>query len=86
MAIDFSKFTLPPKFDPSTIQIDETSLWADAYDEYESDIRIKGLWAKLFVQCNGDEKKIKIEYVRCRAEQLIFEANGFFFQSIPWMQ
>jgi len=80
MAIDFSKLSFPPRFDPSSIQIDETSLWADAYDEYDSEKRIKGLWAKLFVQCNGDEKKIKIEYVRCRAEQLIFEAKEKFFE------
>ena len=80
MAIDFSKLSFPPRFDPSSIQIDETSLWADAYDEYDSDKRIKGLWAKLFVQCNGDEKKIKIEYVRCRAEQLILEEKKKFFE------
>jgi hypothetical protein len=80
MAIDFSKLSFPPRFDPSSIQIDETSLWADAYEEYDSEKRIKGLWAKLFVQCNGDEKKIKIEYVRCRAEQLIFEAKKNFFE------
>jgi hypothetical protein len=80
MAIDFSKLSFPPRFDPSSIQIDETSLWADAYDEYDSEKRIKGLWAKLFVQCNGDEQKIKIEYVRSRAEQLIFEAKKKLFE------
>ena len=80
MAIDFSKLSFPPRFDPSSIQIDETSLWADAYDEYDSEKRIKGLWAKLFVQCNGDEQKIKIEYVRSRAEQLILEEKKKFFE------
>ncbi len=44
--------------------------WASALDEYESDKRDKGLWAKLYAENNGDEAKTKAGYLSIRAARL----------------
>ena len=48
-------------------------LWEKIADEYDSDKRIKGLYAKLFSENNGDEIKIKSIYYKTRFAEL---SNG----------
>jgi hypothetical protein len=55
------------------LQIDEDSIWAEVLNEYETDKRNKGLWTRLFVESNGDEDKIKIAYLKIRANQMLEE-------------
>jgi hypothetical protein len=55
--------------------IDEENLWAQAMNEYDSPSRNQGLWAKLFVQFEGEETKIKVAYVKTTAEKLIAAAK-----------
>jgi hypothetical protein len=47
--------------------------YADALNEYESTDRKKGLYAKLLVENNGDESKIKVQYVKNRSEEFAQE-------------
>jgi hypothetical protein len=50
-------------------------VWERVLNEYEGADRKKGLWAKLFVELDGDEKKIKIQYLKIRVEQLTQESS-----------
>lgn len=48
----------------------DDSLWAEALEEFESKSRIKGLYAKLYTQHDGNEQRIKSQYIKERFEQL----------------
>lgn len=48
--------------------------YLEASEEFESANRDKGLFAKLFVELNGDEKRVKIAYLEIRARE-IFSLN-----------
>lgn len=50
-------------------------VWERILNEYEGADRKKGLWAKLFVELDGDERKIKIQYLKIRVEQLMQESS-----------
>lgn len=50
-------------------------VWERVLNEYEGADRKKGLWAKLFVELDGDEKKIQIQYLKSRVEQLTQEST-----------
>lgn len=54
---------------------DEDKFWEMALMEYDGKERNNGLWARLFTQYHGDEKKIKIAYIEERAKRLINERN-----------
>lgn len=47
----------------------------DVYDqiakEFETGVEDKGLWTRLFGDCDGDETKTKVLYIKKRAEHLI---------------
>ena len=45
-------------------------LWEIAIEEYDTPARKKGLYAKIYAKQNGDESKIKSEYIKERYEQL----------------
>lgn len=51
------------------------SLEDNAYEvvalELENNTQSKGLWTRLFAECNGDEKAMKVLYIKLRVEQLI---------------
>ena len=51
--------------------INEDLCWEKSLNEYDTEQRNKGLWARLYVENNGEEEKIKIAYIKYRAEQLI---------------
>jgi hypothetical protein len=44
--------------------------YEDALNEYESTERKRGLYSKLLVENNGEEKKVKVEYIKKRTEEL----------------
>ena len=58
------------------LDIDEDLCWEKAFAEYDSDKRSKGLWARLYAENNANEEKIKIEYLKIRANQLIEDAKN----------
>ncbi len=68
-----------PPVGNATIQVptvvDEDRIYATIGQELESGNTDKGLWTRLFVECEGDEKRIKIEYIKLRAERLIAAEN-----------
>ena len=52
------------------IEPDEDSVYEIALDEYEGPKRKRGLWAKLCADLNGDEEKIRSQYLKLRAIQI----------------
>lgn len=54
----------------SKVEIDEGSIWADVYQEFDSSERNVGLWAQLFSQNEGNESKAKAEYLKTRFEAM----------------
>lgn len=67
--------TVPPESHddttpPRTIIDDERS-YAEIARELETGGIDKGLWTRLFAECDGDEKRTKVLYIRQRAERLI---------------
>jgi hypothetical protein len=46
-------------------------LYGIGWSEIENDQVVKGLWARLFVENNGDEAKTKIAYLKARTTQLV---------------
>lgn len=49
----------------------EEDHWATAMAEVESAQRRPGVWAKAFAECEGDETKSKVAYLKARVQQLI---------------
>jgi hypothetical protein len=70
----------PPSFNPSSIEVDEDAFWSQAFEEYEGTNRNKGLWVKLFAQSDGNETKVKVEYLKTRAQQLILAEKRRLFE------
>lgn len=70
---DFSK-TVPPEnhssIPPQTV-IDEDRVYAEIANELEGGFTDKGLWTRLFAECDGDEKQTKVLYIKQRFERLI---------------
>ncbi len=66
------KYELPPDTPVhiDEVEVDEERCWEDAYKDFEGGSR-PGLRAKLFTQFNGDLLKIKIEFIKIRAQELI---------------
>ena len=56
-------------------KINEEELWEIVAEEFDSDKRKKGLYAKFFAETNGDEIKIRAMYYKERVAELIKEAN-----------
>lgn len=51
--------------------VDEDGIYAEIAQELESGLINKGLWTRLFAECDGDEKQTRVLYIRQRAERLI---------------
>jgi hypothetical protein len=47
-----------------------TEDWESALMEFDGDMRVKGLWAKVFSENNGDENKSKAQYIKIRASEI----------------
>ena len=50
--------------------LNDNEIWASVLEEFESDKRDKGLYAKIYSSNLGDENKTKSEYLRERYEQV----------------
>ena len=48
----------------------EEDFWATAMTEVETGQRRPGIWAKAFAECDGDETKAKVAYLKVRVQQL----------------
>jgi hypothetical protein len=51
--------------------VDENAIYAAIANELESGATDKGLWIRLFAECDGDENRTKVAYIKQRAEKLI---------------
>ena len=61
--------TIPP---PLVIEDDVVDrIYAKIAKELETDSMTKGLWTRLYAECDGDETRTKVLYIRQRAEKLI---------------
>ena len=60
----------------STIEVDENAIYATVANELETGQTDKGLWTRLYVENDGDEKKTKLAYIKQRAEILIADEMG----------
>lgn len=58
-----------PKTYPNHKNSENYTEWEDALNEYNSDKRNNGLWAKLFASNNGDESLTKAQYIKIRAQE-----------------
>lgn len=56
---------------PTVAPIDEDTIYNSIANELETGNTDKGLWTRLFAECNGDEKQVKVLYIKRRAEKLI---------------
>lgn len=59
-----------------TTNINEEKIWEIVADEFDSDKRKKGLYAKLFAETSGDEVAIKAMYYKARVKELINENSN----------
>ncbi len=50
---------------------DKDDVYDQIAEEFENGIEDKGLWTRLFADCDGDETKTKVLYIKKRAERLI---------------
>lgn len=56
---------------PTSFAVDEDAVYATVAAELESGNTDKGLWIRIYAECDGDEQKTKICYIRQRAERLL---------------
>ena len=50
---------------------DEDDVYDQIAKEFETGVADKGLWTRLFAECEGDERQTKVLYIKQRAERLI---------------
>lgn len=62
---------VPPKTLPPVVSIDTDHIYAEIAKELEDGVVDKGLWTRLFAECDGDERRTKVLYIRQRANRLI---------------
>jgi hypothetical protein len=53
--------------------IDEDAVYAAIANELKTGATNEGLWTRLFAECEGDERRTKVAYIKHRAEKLIAE-------------
>jgi hypothetical protein len=61
----------PPSVSTQNFAFDEDAIYATIANEFESGATDKGLWIRLFAECDGDENRTKVAYIKQRAEKLI---------------
>jgi len=50
---------------------DTNAIYAEIAEEIESNNTDKGLWTRLFAECDGDEKRTEVQYIKRRAAHLM---------------
>jgi len=69
--------TVPtPPYQVSDVAIDENAIYATVANELETGQTDKGLWTRLYVENDGDEKKTKLAYIKQRAEKMITDERS----------
>lgn len=70
---DLPKAAPPEIHSTSPLQavLDEERVYAAIAHELETGGIDKGLWTRLFAECDGDDRRTKVLYIRQRAERLI---------------
>ena len=58
------------------VDIDEDTIYAAVAEELESGKTDKGLWTRLYAECNGDERQTKVLYITRRSEKLMASENA----------
>lgn len=53
------------------VSVDEDAIYTAIFNELENKTYDKGLWTRLFAECNGDETKTKVMYIKRRAKILV---------------
>ena len=56
--------------------VDLNAIYASVAEEIESGNTDKGLWTRLYAECDGDEKRTEVQYIKQRAAQLIAARNN----------
>ena len=51
--------------------VDEEHVYDEIAKELENGVADKGLWTRLFAECDGDERQTKVLYIKHRAQRLI---------------
>lgn len=54
-----------------SVVIDEDAIYASIASELKTGATNEGLWIRLFAECDGDENRTKVAYIKQRAEFLI---------------
>ncbi len=70
-AMNMANTTPSERKAPLQTAVDEDHVYAEIAKELETGVVDKGLWTRLFADCDGDEKKTKVLYIKQRAERLI---------------
>lgn len=55
----------------TSFEVDEDAAYAAVAAELESGNTDKGLWIRIYAECDGDEQKTKVAYIKQRAEKII---------------
>lgn len=69
-AIKQDDFLARPEM-PTLPEVDAERVYALVSEEIETGKQDKGLWARLFVECDGVETQVKVRYIKERAARLI---------------
>ncbi len=59
-----------PAVTTQTFAVDEDSIYAAIANELKTGAANEGLWTRLFAECDGDENRTKVAYIKARAFQL----------------
>jgi len=60
------------------LEVAANAIYEAIATEIESNNTDRGLWTRLYAECDGDEKKTKVQYIKARAAQL-----RMMFKTIP---
>jgi hypothetical protein len=63
-----------PPIDPMVV--DEDAIYAAIANELKTGATNEGLWTRLFAECDGDENRTKVAYIKQRAEKMIAIEQG----------
>ena len=66
-ALQMTKSPMPAQ---ETLTIDEDAIYAAIAKEIKTGATDEGLWTRLFAECDGDENKTKVAYIKQRAERI----------------
>lgn len=56
---------------PLPMPENEDAIYASIAEELDTGKADKGLWTRLYADCNGDEKQTRVQYIKRRFEQLL---------------